>query len=77
MPVDQKYKKKFYEKELVKIIYLLGVSNIKKYPNKVDNNDPVNTPIFTPSMYWMFSAKAKFPTNKLIVKPIPVRTPTP
>ena len=46
-------------------------------PNKVDNNDPVSTPIFTPSIYCMFSAKAKFPTNKLIVKPIPVRTPTP
>ena len=25
----------------------------------------------------MFSAKAKFPTNKLIVKPIPVKTDTP
>ena len=59
------------------IIYLLGVSSIKKYPNKVDNNDPVNTPIFTPSMYCMFSTNAKFPTNKLIVKPMPVKTPTP
>ena len=59
------------------LIYLLGVSNIKKYPNKVDNSDPVNTPIFTPSKYSTFSTNAKFPTNKLIVKPIPVNTPTP
>ena len=51
-------------------------SNIK-YPNKVDNSDPAKTPIFTPSIYWMFSANAKFPTNKLIVKPIPVKTDTP
>ena len=57
--------------------YLFGVSSIKKYPNKVDNNDPVRTPIFTPSMYCILSANAKFPTNKLIVKPIPVKTPTP
>ena len=57
--------------------YLLGVSNIKKYPNKVDNNDPVKTPILTPSIYSRFSTKAKFPTNKLMVKPIPVKTPTP
>ena len=47
---------------------LLGVRSIKKYPNKVDNNDPVNTPILTPSIYCKFSAKAKFPTNRLIVK---------
>ena len=53
------------------------VSNIKKYPAKVDNNDPVRTPIFTPSMYCIFSANARFPTNKLIVKPIPVSIPTP
>ena len=33
---------------------LLGVSNIKKYPNKVDSNDPVNTPILTPSIYPIF-----------------------
>ena len=57
--------------------YLLGVSNIKKYPNRVDNNDPVNTPIFTPSIYCMLSTNAKFPTNRLIVKPIPVKIPTP
>lgn len=57
--------------------YTIRVSNIKKYPNKVDSNDPVNTPILTPSIYCIFSAKAKFPTKRLIVKPIPVRTPTP
>ena len=28
-------------------------------------------------MYYILSANAKFPTNKLIVKPIPVKTPTP
>ena len=56
---------------------LLGVRSIRKYPNKVDNNDPVNTPILTPSIYCIFSAKAKFPTKRLIVKPIPVSTPTP
>ena len=48
-----------------------------KYPNKVDSKDPAKTPIFTPSIYWIFSAKAKFPTNKLIVKPMPVKTDTP
>ena len=48
-----------------------------KYPNKVDSKDPAKTPIFTPSIYLIFSAKAKFPTNKLIVKPIPVNTDTP
>ena len=56
---------------------LLGVRSIKKYPNKVDSNEPVNTPILTPSIYCIFSAKAKFPTKRLIVKPIPVSTPTP
>ena len=40
---------------------------------KVDNNDPVKTPIFTPSIYCKFSTNAKLPTNKLIVKPIPVK----
>ena len=43
----------------------------------MDNNDPAKTPILTPSMYCVFSTKAKFPTNKLIVKPIPVNIPTP
>ena len=43
----------------------------------MDNNDPVKTPIFTPSIYCILSTKAKFPTNKLIVKPIPVKIPTP
>ena len=51
-------------------------SNIK-YPNKVDNSDPAKTPIFTPSIYCIFSVNAKFPTNKLIVKPIPVNMDTP
>ena len=50
---------------------------IRKYPKTVDNNDPVNTPILTPSIYCIFSTKAKFPTNKLIVKPIPVKIETP
>ena len=49
----------------------------KKYPNTVDNKDPAKTPILTPSIYCVLSAKAKFPTNKLIVKPIPVNTETP
>ena len=63
---------------IFKIFYLfLVVSSNKLYPIKVDNKDPANTPILTPSMYSMFSAKAKFPTNKLIVKPIPVSIPTP
>ena len=52
------------------------ISNIK-YPNNVDSKDPAKTPIFTPSIYCIFSAKAKLPTNKLIVKPIPVKTETP
>ena len=43
----------------------------------MDNSDPLKTPIFTPSIYCVFSTKAKFPTNKLIVKPIPVKMPTP
>ena len=58
-------------------IYLFGVSSIRKYPNKVDNNDPDKTPNFTPLIYCELSGKAKFPTNKLIVKPIPVNMPTP
>ena len=58
--------------------YLLsGVSNIKKYPANVESKDPVKTPIFTPSIYCAFSTNAKFPTNKLIVNPIPVSMPTP
>ena len=58
--------------------YLLsGVSNIKKYPANVESNDPVKTPILTPSIYCAFSMNAKFPTNKLIVNPIPVNIPTP
>ena len=57
--------------------YFFDVSNSIKYPNIVDNNDPANTPILTPSMYCIFSTNAKFPTNKLIVKPIPVKIDTP
>lgn len=57
--------------------HFFGANNIKAYPNTVDNNDPVNTPILTPLIYCAFSTKARFPTNKLIVKPMPVKTPTP
>ena len=42
-----------------------------------DRNDPSNTPILTPSRCCAASTKAKFPTNKLIVKPIPVNNPIP
>ena len=56
--------------------FLEAYSNIK-YPNTVDSKDPARTPIFTPSMYCILLAKAKFPTNKLIVKPTPVKTETP
>ena len=59
------------------IIYFFEVSNSKKYPNKVDSKEPVKTPIFTPSSYCILSTNAKFPTNKLIVKPIPVNIETP
>ena len=52
-------------------------TNSKAYQNTVDINDPVNTPIFTPLIYCVFSTNAKFPTKRLIVKPIPVNTPTP
>ena len=45
-------------------------------PTIVDNKDPVKTPIFTPSIYSILLTNAKFPTNKLIVKPIPVKIPT-
>ena len=48
----------------------------KKYPNIVERKDPTRTPIFTPSKYCVSSMKAKFPTNKLIVKPIPVKIDT-
>ena len=57
------------------IYFLVEIAN-KKYPNTVDNKDPVNTPILTPSIYCKLLANAKFPTNKLIVNPIPVRTET-
>ena len=58
-------------------IYFFDEINNNKYPNTVDNNDPVKTPILTPSIYCIFSMKAKFPTNKLIVNPIPVKIDTP
>ena len=48
----------------------------KTKPTTVDNSDPLNTPILTPSIYSILLTNAKFPTNKLIVKPIPVKTPT-
>ena len=47
------------------------------YPNRVDNKEPERTPILTPSKYTKFSAKAKFPMNRLIVNPIPVKMETP
>ena len=47
------------------------------YPNSVDNKEPERTPILTPSKYTKFSAKAKFPMNRLIVNPIPVKMETP
>ena len=63
---------------IFKIFYLFfAVSSNKPYPIKVDNKDPANTPILTPSMYSIFSTKAKFPINKLIEKPIPASIPTP
>ena len=58
-------------------IYFLDDINKITYPKIVDNNDPTKTPILTPSMYWSFSTKAKLPTNKLIVNPIPVKIETP
>ncbi len=42
-----------------------------------DRNDPSNTPILTPSRCCVASTKAKFPTNKLMVKPMPVNIPIP
>ena len=46
------------------------------YPKTVESKDPAKTPILTPSMYCMSLAKAKFPTKRLIVKPIPVKIET-
>ena len=43
----------------------------------VENNEPVSTPIFTPSMYSILLTKARLPTNKLMVNPIPVKIETP
>ena len=42
----------------------------------IDSNDPAKTPILTPSIYSILFANAKLPTNKLMVKPIPVRIET-
>ena len=56
--------------------HFLEKNNSKKYPNNVESKEPVSTPIFTPSMYSKLLAKARFPTNKLIVKPIPVNIET-
>ena len=58
-------------------IYFFDDINKITYPKTVDNKDPVKTPILTPSIYCVFSTKAKLPTNKLIVKPIPVKIETP
>ena len=52
-------------------------NNRTKYPTNVDNKDPHKTPILTPSIYCVFSINARFPINKLIVNPIPVKIPTP
>ena len=57
------------------LCYLVNLNN-KKYPNNVESREPVKTPIFTPSIYSKLFAKAKLPTNKLIVKPIPVKIET-
>jgi hypothetical protein len=57
--------------------YFFDVNRNKKYPNTVDSKDPAKTPILTPSIYLTFSTKARFPTNKLIVNPIPVKIETP
>ena len=58
-------------------IYFFDETRRIKYPKTVDNNDPDKTPIFTPSIYSIFSTKAKFPTKRLIVNPIPVNIETP
>ena len=51
--------------------------NKSRNPKTVESNEPLKTPIFTPSIYLVLSIKAKLPTNKLIVKPIPVKIETP
>ena len=53
--------------------HFLDENKSKKYPNIVERSEPVNTPILTPSIYSKLFTKAKFPTNKLIVNPIPVK----
>ena len=57
--------------------HFLEENNSKKYPKSVERSEPVNTPILTPSIYSKLFTKAKFPTNKLIVNPIPVNIETP
>ena len=59
------------------MIYFLVAIERVKYPTIVDKRDPAKTPILTPSIYCVLSANAKLPTNKLIVKPIPVKIETP
>ena len=59
---------------LVFSIFLVLAINIP-YPTSVDNKDPNKTPILTSSIKGEFG-NARLPTNKLIVNPIPVRTPT-
>ena len=51
-------------------------SSSKTYPKIVESKDPAKTPILTPSMYCISFAKAKFPTKRLIVKPMPVKIDT-
>ena len=58
-------------------MYFLLVNNNKKYPNKADIKDPDKTPILTSPINSILLAKARFPTNKLIVKPMPVKMATP
>ena len=59
------------------MIYFLVAIERVKYPTIVDKRDPAKTPILTPSIYCVLSANARLPTNKLIVKPIPVKIETP
>ena len=57
--------------------HFFGDNDNRKKPKTVDNNDPDRTPILTSLIYSVFSTNAKFPTNRLIVNPIPVNIPTP
>ena len=42
-----------------------------------ETEEPIKTPIFTPPKLLEESTKAKLPINRLMVNPIPVKTPTP